>query len=251
MIPEVTQAAKPHWLYTDKFVFDVHKVLKDSLYYPSSGYDGKPIKFFTGNVYSFVYVDQSTTPESLQATINKNGIKGYKQIHKQDIPMHQLIPNGWSVVIKPQREHEYHHPANYRSWIKPGFCQWFIFEATETKDGEEKPTRFSLLFLCGDGPASYQALYLSNRIKPKIVAILQPGHGFGGNWTNYRDPNAIFAKSVTHNRSLMPDYLVDGGNGYENSYTEPIWDDYPTNIANKGLGKYGWGMGVFEKGEFN
>jgi hypothetical protein len=161
--------------------------------------------------------------------------------------MHQLIPKGWNVVIKPQREYEYHRPADYRSCIKPGFCQWFIFEATETIDSEDKPTRISLLFLCGDGPATYQALYLSNRIKPKILAILQPGHGFGGNWTNYRDPKAILAKSVTQNRSLMPDYLVDGGYCGENNYTEPIWPDYPTNIANKGLGKYGWGMGVFKR----
>lgn len=58
MIPEVTQTAKPDWLYTDKFEFDVHKVLKDSLYYPSSGIDGKPIKFFMDNVYCYEITTQ-------------------------------------------------------------------------------------------------------------------------------------------------------------------------------------------------
>ena len=39
--------------------FDIKQILKDSLYYPSAGYDGNPIKYFAGSIHSFIYIDYS------------------------------------------------------------------------------------------------------------------------------------------------------------------------------------------------
>lgn len=38
----------PQWLCQRIFVFDVHTVLKSSLYYPAAGFDSDPVEFFCG-----------------------------------------------------------------------------------------------------------------------------------------------------------------------------------------------------------
>jgi hypothetical protein len=37
--------------------FPMDQVLQDSLYYPSSGFDGDPVRHLAGNILSFIYVD--------------------------------------------------------------------------------------------------------------------------------------------------------------------------------------------------
>ncbi|HNS68132.1 MAG TPA: hypothetical protein PKG97_11105, partial [Mesotoga infera] len=64
MFEEVTKAEMPDWI-KNPVKFDIHDVLKDSLYYPACGHDGHPVEYFLGNVYSFVYVDYSISRENL------------------------------------------------------------------------------------------------------------------------------------------------------------------------------------------
>jgi len=55
-------------------------------------------------------------------------------------------------------------------------------------------------------------------------------HVFGGNWTNFEDPEKILARSVRANRAGMPDYLI----GRFASKGQSYWpNDYPgTSIFN-------------------
>jgi len=49
MIKEIEQMEMPDWLKNNDFNFDVYKVLKDSLYYPCSYFDGKPVMLRMGS----------------------------------------------------------------------------------------------------------------------------------------------------------------------------------------------------------
>jgi hypothetical protein len=97
--------------------------------------------------------------------------------------------------------------------------------------------------MCNEGVATFQELYLSNDISPKIVCIIQPGHNFGNNWTDYTDRNKAFAKTVFLN-SNVPEYLINGGNGQLESYLNPIWKEYKQKVWSI---KAGWNCLVLWK----
>ncbi len=225
MITEIEHLQMPDWLKKDIFSFNIKEVLTDSLYYPCSHFDGKPVTHLMGNVYSFIYVDYGVSKDDFCNEVNNHGFDGYHTIYSESIGIDQLVPNGWNVHVTPDESEINRLEMGYiREWIKEPFCEWMIFERDTDKDETYNPKRFSLLFLCAEGAASYQALYLSNNIAPKILAIIRPGHGFGGNYTDFRNKDKILARSVFYNESKLPEYiLID-------STSEPLWEEYAEAI---------------------
>ncbi len=193
MRPEIERLEMPNWLNSDKFLFDINNVLFESLYYPCSGFDGEPIKYFMGNVFSFIYVDYGYSRQVFHNILETHGVKGYHVIHSQLISENELTPKGWNIVISPDKD-EILNLTNSLHYIKEPFCEWLIFERNNDLDDSHNPKRFSLLYLCADGSSSYQALYLSNKVKPRIVTIIQPG-SVGLNWT-------IFTRAYLKNEFL-------------------------------------------------
>ncbi len=115
-------------------------------------------------------------------------------------------------------------------FVKPPFANWYIFDR-ESKLGEAHgPQRFSLVYICADGVETYQALYWQNRIAPKVLTIIQPGTGFGGNYTDFRDPDGFFAWTVLYgNHDFVPKYLAYGGSLL--NYDAACWPDaYPNHV---------------------
>ncbi len=211
MIEKIPSLTPPLWLMNISVTsmniepFPLKNVLQDSLYYPGAGTDGKPVKWFAGNTYSFIYTDygvpRSEFLNELQS--DQSGFTGYRILGTRDLTMKELIPNGW-IPMSPS---EYDgNPLAWHEVIAQPFCIWTVFERLLDYTEEHGPERFSLLYLCGEGAASYQALYNSNRIKPKILFLIQ--HAFGCNWTNFEDPEAILARSVASNAAGMPDWLI-------------------------------------------
>ncbi|MCF8306444.1 MAG: hypothetical protein K9G57_02560 [Ignavibacteriales bacterium] len=47
---------------------------------------------------------------------------------------------------------------------------------------------------------------------PKILAIIQPGHACGDNWTNFNDPDAPLWEAISHGAEL-PEFLLIGSYG--------------------------------------
>ncbi len=82
------------------------------------------------------------------------------------------------------------------------------------------------------------------------MAIIQPGTGFGGNWTDFRDYSAHLSFVLRH-IPYMPRYIFNGGMGNsEDDYTQLPWDGYM--IADKVANYYGPGDGhmvVFKRGK--
>lgn len=88
------------------------------------------------------------------------------------------------------------------------------------------PSRLSLLYLAADGVAAVQALYVENNLKPKAIAIIQPGHAFGGHWTDFTGPEQVLARTVHGNPAGMPEYLLFGGWHDNELYRNPCWPSY-------------------------
>jgi len=206
--------------------FPLHALLSGSLYYPSSSYDGDPIAYLGGNHLSFVYVDYGAERSRLLTALKEPGLLGYQVMCHRPILETELTPRGWSPVI-PDRK----FPRHLRSWVRPPFSEWAILERQAGFSDEHGPQRFSLLFICAEGVATFQALYVGNQVAPGTVAIIQPGHGFGGNWTNFSDPDAPLAKAVLGNPAGRPDFLLYGGVGGRHFYTRPCWPPYADQLG--------------------
>ncbi len=226
LLPEVAQ---PQWLsdLTPESIqtaaFPLKEILEDSLYYPASGFDGDPIKYLAGRVFSFINVEYGKTEQELEEAIKLPGFKGYQILASRSVTESELTPNGWQPIM-PERVDG--NPRQYEKYVKKPFCRWYVFERCDDFPASHGPGRFSLLYLCADGAAAYQAIYVANATKPKFVAIIQPGHGFGCNWTDFTDPTKIFARTVLGNKAGRPEYLLYGGFAERHFYVETCWQDY-------------------------
>lgn len=254
MFTELIRPLPPQWLLSltnEKIMtcdFPLLDILKDSLYYPSSAFDGDPIRNLAGYFYSFVYVDYGFTEEELNADIATRGFTGYKPIASRRISKSELTPLGWTSSVKLNSEDG--NPLYGQEWVKPPFCRWFIFERSGSYDPQHGPDRFSLLYICGEGVATFDALYCTNHAYPKAIAVIQPGDGFGGNWTQFWNPKSVLSRLVLGNPAGQPEWLLYGGYGKKLYYMKPCWPEYSAHVgffpkrSNGHLGNVGvWALG--------
>jgi hypothetical protein len=112
---------------------------------------------------------------------------------------------------------------------KTAFARWSVFERNENLDDNHGPSSLSLLFLRAEGAAAYQALYIEQNIVPKILAIIRPGTGFGGNFTMFEK----FLYQVMKMHPLgMPEKLLGWhSKAKQNNLIEPVFQNlYPLRI---------------------
>ena len=229
MIEQLPIVEEPEWLsrvdpsLIQDVEFPLDGVLRDSLYYPSSSFDGDPVRYLAGNVLSFVYVDYGNSRQELTDALVSPGFWGYEVIAKRKVTEGELVPRGWTPSFPSTADGD---PSRHRDWLKKPFCSWVILQRLMEMPASHGPHGFSLLYLCADGVAAFQALYVANGKTPVCVAVIQSGHGFGGNWTNFEDPNQIFARSVLQNPAGKPRIMLYGGIGRRNSYRRSCWSNY-------------------------
>jgi hypothetical protein len=104
------------------------------------------------------------------------------------------------------------------------FAEWAIYERVDWLEESHGPKRFSLLYIGGEGAATFQALYYSNECAPSAIVLIK-SDGFTGNWTSFRDPYRILAQSVMGNPAGQPEYL------FIDSLVEPCWPWYPIKVS--------------------
>jgi len=223
------------------------QILPNSLYYPSCGRDGDPVKYLAGFVHSFVYVDYGLTHDEVWDSLHdaQRGFAGYDLLWCRDVAKYELIPAeaSWSISPNPSVDGD---PSVCQRFIKPPFAIWSVYERKRDYGDSHGPERFSLLYVGGEGVATFEALYYGNSCAPDVVAIIQPGTGFGGNWTDFRNPKLIFGRVVLQNPNGRPKYLLYGGWGYAEDvlafyYKGCCWPTYSNPIhrwraANGALG---------------
>ncbi|MBA7580284.1 hypothetical protein ES708_22175 [subsurface metagenome] len=110
------------------------------------------------------------------------------------------------------------------------FALWAVYEL-DTQNPSGKINRFSILHIGGEACATFDAIYIGNKINPLAVVILNPGEGYGDNWTIFRDPAYQFYKlieyNVQNNNQNFPRYL------FTNIYlaNNCFWPNY--NLLNR------------------
>jgi hypothetical protein len=218
----------PAWLaaVTPEQMQDAPLPLKDvldgALYYPSSAFDGTVIQYLASRVHSFVQVDYSLTREQLTEELLQRGFMGYRLLGRRAVTESELAPSGWKPLPLAPGDGR---PTRAMPRGAP-FCDWMVFERLPEFGEDHGPARFSLLHLHADGAAAFDALYRSNGLAPSVVAVIQPGHGFGGNWTNFKDPDAVLGRLVLGNPAGTPEWFLHGGIGGRRSYRKSCWPAY-------------------------
>jgi hypothetical protein len=247
MLRQLVRIETPAWLanLTAEAIkhdqFPLHELLKNSLYYPSCGFDADPIRHFGGNIFSFVYVDYGHTKE---AFLDAMHFGGYNIVATRFVSKSELYPTGCQPLTLSRIDGD---PQRYRDHIKEPFCVWAVFQLRSDSQLTGAPFRFSLLFVCADGVATFQGLYNANLIAPKVVAVIQPGESFGFNWTNFSDSEQIFARVVQENPAGQPEMLLYGGIRRDwSAYSSPCWPTYKFLIRNYRK-SFGGMIGVWSK----
>ena len=227
----------------DSIAFPLHDVLHRSLYYPASRFDGRPVQLLAGMVHSFVYVDYGVDYADLEKAVRSCGFLGYRLAAQKTVKQADLAPHGWQPEV-PDKYRQELKSANH-SWIRPFFAQWMVFERLSDFKEEHGPARFSLLYIGADGVQTYQALYVTNSIAPLVLAIIQPGHAFGNNYTDFTDPEGLLAHVVCRtNDSNLPEYMVCGQGGER--LKAAFWTDtYPESVENWYL------LGVWQRSQMD
>lgn len=197
--------------------------IKNSLYYPACDIDGGVIKYCNEHyeemgINSYVYADYGMTEKRLKE--NLDTFYGYYLVESRPVSADDLGFDLSQLIPECSDEDK---ESIYR-WRKKPFARYAVLERDFGFGPEIGPEVFSLLYLGAEGITVYENLYLANGIVPKALAIIQPGTAFGGNWTDYRDPNAPFARTVFKGQ-IMPEYLFYGGHGLF-SYEDLMWPGY-------------------------
>ena len=94
------------------------ELLSDSVFYPASGFDGRPVKFLAGNYHSFVYADYGVG--RAEAVRQLSTFRGYAPAAWRDVGREELTPQGWQPL--PLRRGDRSSPLRSKWWEKEPFA---------------------------------------------------------------------------------------------------------------------------------
>ena len=204
-------------------------LLANSAYYPSAGFDGGVIKHCNTRlkdegIISFIYCDYASDEGDVIFRVATE-FKGYhifahRTVQREEVGAAGPVPIDF--IMTPDEERKYMQLIADKS--RDLYCHWFVMERDDDFGEDHGPERFSLLYVRGEGVATFAGLYAANKVSPKVLAIIQPGHGFGGNWTNFTSTEACLYKFLKSNPGGKPIYVFNGGIGC--NYDDLDWPDY-------------------------
>lgn len=197
--------------------FCLQSVLRDSLFYPCCQFDGDPVKFLGGNVFSFVYADLAQNSESLMEHLQcpQNMFRGYELLASQVLGAeHFLQPDGLN------------HQGFGPELREIENATWLIFRRLPEFGQGHGPERFSLLYVHGDGILAYEALYVQNLIQPLVMALIQPG---SKNETQMAFGNDDCQLADIMGQHGFPQYFLSGGYCRDMAEQDSAWPrSYPS-----------------------
>ncbi len=214
MLPELPENPMPAWLADAKLEdpIPIRPLLSGSVFYPASGFDGRPVKYLAGFSHSFVCADWCVSRQEVLA--NLDSFKGYRLLFSRFVEKNELCFNSYRAIpfkttyymgeCKQTTDHPQH--IRWPSGFQP-FAEWAVYERLSEFGKDHGPERFSLLFVGGEGVKTFQELYLSNNCTPSTLVLLKCD-AFTGNWTQFYDPQRILAKCVMQNPAGSPEYLL-------------------------------------------
>lgn len=196
----------------------VEDILKNSLFYPACGEDGLPVKSFNEHfteygIDSYVYIDYAMNADRLKSI--QNGFRYYHVVEEKELEENDLVVSGtdymqYAAILTPEEIAKLEETVyeRYVDTIKP-FGRMIEYERNDDADPSRGPESFTLLYIGAEAVAAYAALYRTRGIAPKAIAIIAPGTGFGGNYTDFYDPDSALLKLVRQGES-QPEYIMFG-----------------------------------------
>ena len=223
MIPELPRTDIPTWLREVEVdargiittPFREIAMLERSVYYPASGLDGNPLERLGAHFASFVYADYDARFDAASVRKELLSVEGYRVLGDRVLSRDEADVTAWT------------HAPGFAGRLGRPFAQWAILERLPTFDDRHGPRRLSFLFLGADGVAAYEGLYAANGLAPAVLAIVHPGTGFGGNWTDFADPRGPLCDAVLGGGRPAPRYLYSHASG---AGTAP-WPAYDHHVA--------------------
>ncbi len=208
------------------FPVPLSEILTNSVYYPACGDDGDPVKYLGKQFQSFVYVDYGVGRDAVVQKLTQ--FTGYELEVSRELQRSDLVPNGWNP---PPFARMHRIPDVVAQRIREPFAIWALYRRQPNYDDDHGPTGFSLLYIGGDGVATYHALFYTRQITSAVICLIQPGTGWGGNWTDFEAHDGPLAKLVLENPAGRPRLLLYGGWGDGDLYRTAPWPEYATQIA--------------------
>lgn len=227
MVARLPGVKSPGWLTKlspDSIIngpFPLESILRTSLFYPASGFDSDPIRYLSGSARSFVYADYGRDRDEFMQALGGPEFHDFEVLAIREIEEAELAPLGWRLPTR-----EFWDGVPNPDDMKPPFFRWVVMEGLDDLTVNYEPRRISLLYLCIDGVKAYQTLYVERGLAPKVIAIIQPGYGFGGNYTDFQDPKRMLGRTVMGSPAGPPKFLLFGGIGERADYSSPCWPGY-------------------------
>lgn len=181
-----------------------------TVYYPGSGDDGQPVKLcaLSHAAHCFVYVDQAISRDTLFERLQdrEHGFRGYAIAHEERVSEDALRPGGWTPHVT---EDEVRDASRFRnSFVEP--FGWFVVLDRQGADDSHGPQRLAIVFIGGDGIASYDALYCqADGTPPPFLTVIQDC-GFGGNFDRFGRCGLL--ERIARRCSVLPDFLLVADN---------------------------------------
>ncbi len=190
-------------------------LLKNSVFYPASRTDGRPIALCNTvwrrlGVNSFVYCDFDLSEREF--LVDTRTMHGYHVLAHRHLDPSEYIPEGWKLEMAPERS-DGRRGGYWDTFLGNGGPErcacWVVFERDADMSPVHGPERLSVLFVCGEGLATFQQLYCSRGIAPKMLCFIQCW-GFAGNWTNFSGCGAPFHRTLVKYKECTPEWLCFG-----------------------------------------
>lgn len=213
----------PQWLEQPRQAFDRASFFGSrTVFYPGSGDDGQPVKVCAQahTAHTFIYVDYGVSQQTLAERLygfEGQEFRGYNVELEQQVTESALRPGGWAPHIDPAQQPQ----VDYRFASVVPFA-WFVVLARDAGyDQTHGPKRLAILFIGGDGYATYDALYCQNDGTPPPFLVVIQDHGFGGDFDRFGTGGLL--EGIARRCDVKPQWLLVGESG-ENNY-EP-WTGY-------------------------
>lgn len=177
------------------------------VFYPGSGRDGSPIRFFGTKhlAHCFVFVDYWVPQREIERELagQHTKFKGYSTLAQIQLTEQDLVarPPKWHLYAEEIPERAAGFMADM---MRAPFGMVAILQREAHLDDQHGPTRMAVLFLGADAVATYDALFCQPDSLPPFAVVVQD-HGFGGQYTRF-DAIGLLAR-LAERTDVRPELL--------------------------------------------
>lgn len=208
----------PDWLRQPSPGFDRKDFFSSrTVYYPGFGNDGHPVSVCARAhaAHAFVYVDYGVSQETVQERVHgigDPGFVGYSVEHEEEVSESDLRPGGWTQHVEPR---EVGRDSYSFAGVTP-YGLFMVLKRNEDRDDSHGPERFAMLFVGGDGHATYDALYCQDDgTRPPFLVVVED-YGFGANFSAFAAGGLL--EKIARRCDVYPKWLLVGPRGSRGDY---------------------------------